>query len=85
MSRIDVHIDHIVLKGVEPGDRTAMVEGLRTELSSLLANSADRASWARNHRTPVLKLGAMPFTPGPSGGRKFGTQLAGAVARGLKP
>jgi hypothetical protein len=85
MSRIELHIDRLVLNGVEPGDQKALVDGLRTELSRLLAHPADRAAWARSHRTPVLKLGAMPMDPGPAGGRRFGTQLAGAIAKGIKP
>jgi hypothetical protein len=85
MSGIRVNIDRLVLSGVEPRDRKALVDGLRTELARLLADPADRAAWARNHRTPVLKLGRMPMEPGPAGGRRFGTQLAGAVAKGLKP
>jgi len=85
MSRITLTIDQFVLRGFEPADRTALLDGLQDELRHVLADPATRAAWARSHRTPVLKLGRMPFSPGPSGGRIFGTRIAGAIGKGLKP
>jgi hypothetical protein len=85
MSRIRVTIDQVVLQGFEAGDRQALVEGLQSELSQVLADPASRTAWARSHRTPVLRLGQLPLEPGPSGGRKFGGGLARAIGRGLKP
>jgi len=85
MSRVRVTIDHLVLKGLDPAERRALVEGLQKELSEFLSDPAARAGWAHPHRTPVLKLGRMPLEPGPAGGRKFGKQIARAVGRGLKP
>jgi hypothetical protein len=85
MSRIRVTIDRVVLNGLEAADRTALLEGLRTELSRALGDPAARGEWARSHRTPVLKLGRMQLDPGPSGGRKFGRGLARAIGKGLKP
>ena len=84
MSRIRLTIDRVVLSGFDPADRTALMEGLRAELSRLLGDSASRDEWARSRRTPVLKLGRMPIDPGPSGGRKFGGGLARAIGKGLK-
>ena len=85
MSRVRVTIDRLVLKGLEPADRKALVEGLQAELSYVLSDPAARATWAQSHRTPVLKLGRMPWEAGTAGGRKFGKQVARAVGRGLKP
>jgi hypothetical protein len=85
MSRIRVTIDRIVLKGMEPADRNALVQSLRSELSKILSDPTTRAEWARSHRTPVLKLGRMPLEPGPAGGRKFGNGMARAIGKGLKP
>ena len=84
MSRIRVTIDRLVLKGFEAGERKALVEGLQGELSRVLADPAGRAEWARSHRTPVMRLGAMGLDAGPSGGRKFGGAVARAVGKGLK-
>jgi hypothetical protein len=85
MSRIRVTIDRLVLSGFDPGDRKALAEGLQSELSRVLADPAARAEWARPHRTPVLRLGAMPVDPTPSGARKFGGGIAQAIGKGLKP
>lgn len=85
MSRVRVSINQLVLKGLEPVDRKALVEEFQRELSQVLSDPAARAEWARSHRTPVLRLGRLPLEPGPSGGRKFGKQMARAVGRGLKP
>jgi hypothetical protein len=85
MSVIHVTIDQLALKGFEPADRKALVEGLRTELSRVLSDPAMRAEWARSRRTPVLRLGRMPFEPGPAGGRKLGGSVARGIGKGLKP
>lgn len=85
MSRIRLTIGQIVLNGIEPGSRDALVEALRAELTRVLSDRAARDGWARPHRTPVLKLGRMPLGSGPSGGRKLGVSLARAIGRGLKP
>jgi hypothetical protein len=85
MSVIHVTIDRLSLKGFEASDRKALVEGLRSELSRVLADPATRAEWARSRRTPVLRLGRMPLESGPAGGRKFGGSVAQAIGRGLKP
>ncbi len=85
VSRIRVTIDRLVLKGFQPGDSKALMEGLQAELSRMLADPAARAGWARSHRTPVLKLGRVPLEPGAAGARKFGGALGRSVGKGLKP
>ncbi len=85
VSRIRLSIDQLVLKGFEPGDRDALVEGLQAELSRVLTDPVARAEWARSHRTPVLRLGRMPFDPGPAAAHKFGRGVARAIGKGLKP
>jgi hypothetical protein len=85
MSRIEVTIDRLALNGFDAADRKALVEGLRSELSRVLADPAARAEWARSRRTPVLRLGRMPLEPGPAGGRKFGMRLAGSIGGVLRP
>jgi hypothetical protein len=85
MSRVRVPIDELVLKGLEPAERQALVDGLRTELSRVLSDPAGRRAWARAHRTPVIKLGQMTLEPGAAGGRKLGGGLALGIAKRLKP
>jgi hypothetical protein len=83
MSRVRVTIDQLVLRGLEPADRKALVDGLESELSQLLADRSLQAG-ARSHRTPVMKLGGMRFEPGPAGARRFGANLARTIGKGLK-
>jgi hypothetical protein len=85
MSHIRVTIDRVVLKGISAGDERALVEALQTQLTDALSDPAQRAAWARSHRTPVLKLGQIPLETGAAGARKFGRQVGRAVSRGLKP
>ena len=85
MSRINLTIDRLVLKGFEPAERKMLVEGLQSELSRVLADPATRTEWARPHRTPVLRLGRLPLESGFSGARKFGRGVAQAIGKGLKP
>jgi hypothetical protein len=86
VSRVRVTIDELVMKGLEPLQRQALVEGLRAELSRVLKDPPDRRTWARTHRTPVIKLGPMPLEPGAAGGAEFGRGLArGIINRKLKP
>ncbi len=85
MSRIRVTIDSLKLPAMEPGERRALLGALESELTRALADPATREAWARSHRTPVMKLGAMALEPGAAGGRGFGARLAGAIAKGLKP
>jgi hypothetical protein len=85
MSRIQLHIDRLVLPEMEVADRNAIVEGLRAELTRALSDPAARSAWARSHLTPVIKLGRMPLEPGSCGGRKFGVALGSSVGKGLKP
>lgn len=83
MSRINLTIDRIVLRGFEPAERNALLEAFQTELRRMLAESNSRGDWALSHRVPVLKLGRMAFSPGLSGSRNFGTRIARAIAKGL--
>lgn len=83
MSRITVYVDLLVLKGLE-GDRMALVEEFQKEFAQLLANRATRPKWVRSYRIPVLRLGRLSL-PGPSGDRKFGSKIARAIGKGLKP
>jgi len=85
VSRIVLTIDRLVLRGFEAGERNALVAGLESKLSQLLADPATREAWTSSRRTPVLRLGQMPLAPGPSGARKFGQSVAASVARNLRP
>ena len=84
VSRIHLHIDRLVLNGLQSGQDKALVESLRAELSQILSNRETRNEWAKSRRTPVLKLGRMQVAGGPSGAKKFGAQIARGIGRGIK-
>ncbi len=84
MSRIRLTVDRLVLNGFEALEGKALSEAMRAQLSQMLSERANRAEWARSHRTPVMKLGRMPLEAGTAGAGKLGRQVARAVARGLQ-
>jgi hypothetical protein len=85
MSRIEVKIDRVVLRGFDPADRHSLVNGLKSELSRILADPAKGIKSARSQRTPVLRVGRMSMDPGLTGAHKLGGDIAGAIAKGIKP
>jgi hypothetical protein len=80
-ARVNVTIDRLVLRGVAPADRPHLIASLQAELTRILSNPETRAEWVRSQRLPVLRLGNLPFTPGPTGSRRLGTGIAGAIGR----
>ena len=85
MSRIEVTIDHVVLRGLDPADRHSLVNGLKSELSRILADPATGIKSARSQRTPVLRVDRMSMDPGLAGARKLGGGIAEAIGKGIKP
>ena len=79
-ARITLNIDKLVLRGIAPGDRAHVIASLRRELEQTLANPDTRAEWAKSQRAPVLRLGQLGFTPGPSGSRKLGQAIGKGIA-----
>ncbi|HTV13589.1 MAG TPA: hypothetical protein VME68_02665 [Acidobacteriaceae bacterium] len=84
MSRIRLTIDSIALQGFDPAERTALIDGLRSQLERTLADREARAAW-KSHRRPVLRLGGVSQVPGLRGSRALGSQIARAVGRSMKP
>jgi hypothetical protein len=83
MSRIELTIDRIVLRGIDPADRQALINGMRTELARMLADPATRAALSQSRRTPVLRLGKLPVSPGTAGAGKLGSGIARAIGKGI--
>ncbi len=84
MSPIHVHIDRLVLRGIDPADRNALVAGLKTELARVLADPGTQRAMVKSRRTPVLRLGKMPMEQGIGGARKLGGGIARAIGKGIK-
>jgi hypothetical protein len=84
MSRIHVHIDRVILKGIEAPIGNALIDGLRGELSRALSNPAAQVG-AKYHCTPVIRLGRISMEPGTFGGRRLGIGMARAIERSVMP
>ncbi len=84
-SRVTVHIDKLVLRGIEPGDKQAFVSGLKAELARVLGDQEARAAMTRSRTTPVMRLGGMRMEPGLAGARTLGKGVARAIGKGMKP
>lgn len=84
MSKVYLHIDRIVLRGVDGADRQALVQGLQSELGRVLADPVNRAAMTVSKQVPVLRLGKMTLTPGTAGARTFGAGVARAIGKGLE-
>ena len=84
MSPIHVHIDRLVLRGIDPSDRHALVAELKSELARVLAESATQGAIAKSRRTPVMRLGKMPMEQGIGGASKLGGGIARAIGKGIK-
>jgi hypothetical protein len=85
MSRIEVKIDRLVLRGFDPADRHSLVNGLKSELSRILDDPATGIKSAHSHRTSVLRLGRLPLETGSSGSRNLGKGMAAAIGKRLVP
>jgi hypothetical protein len=84
-SRVTLHIDRLVLRGIDPLDQRALADGLKKELARVLAQPAARADLQQSRRTPLLRLGRIAMQPGLAGARSLGVDVARAIGKGLKP
>jgi hypothetical protein len=82
MSRTRVTIGRVVLNGIKPEQRQAVVDGLRGELAHMLADPTTRAT-VRSQHIPALRLRPIELAPGRAGGRRLGAGLARGIGRGL--
>ena len=83
--RVTLNIDRLVLRGIDPMDQRALAEGLKSELTRVLAEPATREAIGASRRTPVIRLGRVPMQAGQAGARTFGVGVAKAIVRGIKP
>ena len=85
--RLDIHIDRVVLRGVDPLDKLALVNALRAELTRSLAGAgaATGVVNAGSRCTPVLRATVPALEPGLAGARALGAGVARAISQGIKP
>ena len=82
--RATIHIDRIVLRGMEPQQARAVVEGLRAELADVFSSAAFRGRLRPGRSAEVIRVGSLPLGAGRSGGKRFGVALARAVRKGMR-
>lgn len=82
--KIELDIDRLVLRGIDPAQRRVLVEAIRSELERILANPGMGAALARSRQTPVLRFTNLRFEPGAAGARNLGANVGRAIGRGLK-
>jgi len=85
MSRIQVNIDRLVLRGFDPLEGKALAQAMETQFGEALGERSKRGNWGQSRSVPALRLGRISLEPGTGGARRFGRQAANAVVRGLKP
>ena len=81
MSRVVVHLDRLVLRGVDAGDGQAVAAGLQAELSRMLAEPGVAQEWAAGRdlqhvRLPHVRVGG-------GAGVGWQSELGGSAARGI--
>lgn len=79
MTRIVLHIDRLVLRGVEPADAGAVAAAMQAELGRLLGSDAGAALLAPGD-SAVLRAGRVHLAPGDHGpalGRAVAARIAG--------
>lgn len=84
MSRIVLHIDRLVLRGIDPHDTAALSSAVQGELQRLLAEPGSAAALAANSNRARVTSANLPL-PASGNDRVLGRAIAVGVNRGLRP
>ena len=79
--RVILHIDRLVLRGVAPEQRDALVGALREELGRRLADPAYRKALSSRQ---VAGVGPAPLAVRGASGEGLGRQSARLIAKGIR-
>nr|WP_298143354.1 hypothetical protein [uncultured Pseudomonas sp.] len=84
MSRIVLHIDRLVLRGIDPHDAEALSRAVQTELQRLFAEPGSATALAASGNRARVSSADVRL---PAGGndRALGRAIATGVDRGLRP
>jgi hypothetical protein len=82
--RTTIHIDRVVLRGVDPHQAKAIVEGLRTELATVFSSAAFRGTLRHSRSAEVIRVGSVPLGAGLSDAKRFGSAVARAAGKGMR-
>lgn len=79
---IEIHIDELVLHGIDPADRHAVGEALERALGRLLAERGWPGGGLEPTHVAAIDAGELALAPG-AGPEAIGAGVAGAVLRAL--
>ncbi|MCB2008134.1 MAG: hypothetical protein KDH93_24210 [Rhodoferax sp.] len=80
MRRVVLHVDRLVLHGIDRTDAQALSAGLQAELQRLL--SVPGAATTMVAAGNQLRVRSAPVTLAPGGGRQAGQAIAGGIVKG---
>lgn len=84
VTRISVHIDRLVLTGVDPADRRAVADGLQRALAEALAAPDGAPGLSELASVSRLRAGTVTVAPGTRAGR-LGTEVGAHIGKVLTP
>jgi len=82
VTRLVLHIDRLVLRGIERADAAVVSAGVRTELQRLLAAPDTARALAAGGSKYRVEAGEVRVA---RGGGALGRAIAGGIARGIEP
>jgi len=83
MKRVIVHIDRLVLRGLDGSDRDAIADGLRGELARQLVNEGALAELTARSHVPLIRVPGVTLERGMTP-KLIGTSLARGIGLGGK-
>jgi hypothetical protein len=84
MRRIVLHIDRLVVHGIDRADAVGVAEGLQAELRALLAGEGAVAMLASHHALHAVRAGTARVAQG-GDAASVGRAVAGRILQGSKP
>ena len=84
MTRIVLHIDKLVLRGIDRADAKAVTAGVQAELQRLLREPGTAASLAAGGDRYRVRATPAPIALGASAA-STGKRIAASIASGVKP
>jgi hypothetical protein len=82
--RIVLHVDRLVLRGIDRADAAGVAEGLQAELQALLAGEGAVAALASQHALHAVRAGTARLSQD-ADGAAVGRAVAGRIVQGSKP
>lgn len=84
MRRIVLHIDRLVLRGIDRADAAGVAKGLQAELQALLAGEGAVAALASQHALHAVRA-STAHVPRDADAAAVGRAVAGRIVPGSKP